>query len=508
VTSSEERTVARSRASGDRAVGEPVLPAVQATVRELVDLSPVLTELGRRFTEAGFEIHLVGGSVRDALLAAGSGHPRAPGDLDVTTSARPEQVLELLRGWARSTWNTGIAFGTVGAEVDSDAGAVRVEITTFRADRYDRESRNPEVAWGDSLIDDLLRRDFTVNAMAVSLGPDRTVTDPFGGLGDLLARRLRTPGSAVDSFADDPLRMLRAVRFVAQLGLTPVEEVVEAMTAHAGELARITAERVQAELSKTLLQDAPRAALELFVDSGLADVVLPELSALRMEIDEHHQHKDVYTHSLTVLDQAIALEKADPEAPSPDLVLRLAALLHDIGKPATRQHLPRGRVSFHHHEVVGAKLVRKRLTALRYPKDVIEAVSRLTFLHLRFHGYGGGEWTDSAVRRYVTDAGELLPRLHKLVRSDSTTRNKKRAAALSATYDSLERRIGELSAAEDLARVRPDLDGNAIMELLGVGPGPEVGRAWRFLKDLRLERGPLDRDEAERELLAWWATEG
>jgi poly(A) polymerase len=486
---------------------EPVPPAVQATVRELVDLSPVLTELGRRFTEAGFEVHLVGGSVRDALLAAGFGSPRVPGDLDVTTSARPEQVLELLRGWARSTWNTGIAFGTVGAEVDSATGPVRLEITTFRADRYDRESRNPEVAWGDSLIDDLLRRDFTVNAMAISLGPDRTVTDPFGGLGDLLARRLRTPGSAVDSFADDPLRMLRAVRFVAQLGLAPVEEVVQAMTAHAGELARITAERVQAELSKTLLQDAPRAALELFVATGLADVVLPELSALRMEIDEHHQHKDVYTHSLIVLDQAIALEKADPEAPSPDLVLRLAALLHDIGKPATRQHLPRGRVSFHHHEVVGAKLVRKRLTALRYPKEVVEAVSRLTFLHLRFHGYGGGEWTDSAVRRYVTDAGDLLPRLHKLVRSDSTTRNKKRAAALSATYDSLERRIGELSAAEDLARVRPDLDGNAIMELLGVGPGPEVGRAWRFLKDLRLERGPLDRDEAERELLAWWSAE-
>jgi poly(A) polymerase len=476
-------------------------------VRELVDVSPVLTELGHRFTAAGFEVHLVGGSVRDALLAASGGgqhgEPRPAGDLDLTTDARPEQVLELMRGWASSTWNTGIAFGTVGAEIRG----LRVEITTFRADRYDRESRNPEVAWGDSLVDDLQRRDFTVNAMAVSLGPDRTVTDPFGGLGDLMRKRLRTPGPAVDSFADDPLRMLRAVRFVAQLGLTPEDDVVAAMTSLAGELGRITAERVQVELSKTLLQDAPRAALELFVSTGLADVVLPELPALRMEIDEHHQHKDVYTHSLTVLDQAIALEKADPEAESPDLVLRLAALLHDIGKPATRRHEAGGRVSFHHHEVVGAKLVRKRLTALRYAKEVVEAVSRLTFLHLRFHGYGSGEWTDSAVRRYVTDAGDLLPRLHKLVRSDSTTRNRRRAAALSATYDSLEQRIRVLSEAEDLARVRPDLDGNAIMEILGVGPGPEVGRAWRFLKDLRLERGPLEPDDAEAALREWWAAQ-
>jgi poly(A) polymerase len=464
-----------------------------------VDLSPVLTRLGERFSAAGFEAHLVGGSVRDALLLGSTGTWK-PDDFDITTDARPEQILGLLHGWAGSTWNTGIAFGTVGAEVSG----VRVEITTYRADRYDRESRNPEVAWGDSLLDDLVRRDFTVNAMAVSLGPDRTVTDPFGGLGDLLAKRLRTPGAAVDSFADDPLRMLRAVRFVAQLGLSPDDEVVAAMTSLAGELSRITPERVQAELSKTLVQDSPRAALELFVSTGLADVVLPELPALRMEIDEHHQHKDVYTHSLTVLDQAIALEKADPDAESPDLVLRLAALLHDIGKPATRRHEARGRVSFHHHEVVGAKLVKKRLSALRYSKEVIEAVSRLTFLHLRFHGYGRGEWTDSAVRRYVTDAGDLLPRLHKLVRSDSTTRNKRRAAALSETYDSLEQRIEELSQLEDLARVRPDLDGNAIMELLGIGPGREVGEAWKMLKELRLERGPLSRDDAEAELLAWW----
>ena len=506
MTPSEERTVARSRTNADRHAAEPVPPAVQEAVRELVELSPVLTELGERFTAAGFEAHLVGGSVRDALLAAGSSSPRVPGDLDVTTNARPEQTLDLLRGWAGSTWNTGIQFGTVGAEVRG----VRLEITTYRADRYDRESRNPEVAWGTSLEDDLARRDFTVNAMAVSLGRDRKVTDPFGGLGDLLKKRLRTPGPAVDSFLDDPLRMLRAVRFVAQLQLTPDDEVVAAMTTLAPELGRITPERVQTELSKTLLQDAPRAALELFVSTGLADVVLPELSALRMEIDEHHQHKDVYAHSLTVLDRAIALEKAavragEDGAESPDLVLRLAALLHDIGKPATRRHEPRGRVSFHHHEVVGAKLVRKRLTALRYPKEVVEAVARLTFLHLRFHGFGRGEWTDSAVRRYVTDAGDLLPRLHKLVRSDCTTRNKKRAAALAATYDSLEARIAEIAEKEDLARVRPDLDGNAIMEILGIPPGREVGEAWRFLKELRLERGPLPPDEAEAELRAWWA---
>ncbi|QXG74323.1 CCA tRNA nucleotidyltransferase [Modestobacter sp. L9-4] len=485
-----------------RPPAQPVPPAVQETVRALVDVSPVLVELGHRFTAAGFEVHLVGGSVRDALLAAADGTPLPTGDLDLTTSARPQQTLEVLRGWASSTWNTGIAFGTVGAEVRGE----RVEITTYRADRYDRESRNPEVAWGDSLVDDLARRDFTVNAMAVSLGEDRTVTDPFGGLGDLLARRLRTPGRAEDSFADDPLRMLRAVRFVAQLQLVPDPEVVQAMTALAPELARITPERVQHEFSRTLLNDSPSEALDLLVSTGLADVVLPELSALRMEIDEHHQHKDVYTHSLTVLDQAIDLEKADPEAQSPDLVLRLAALLHDIGKPATRRHESGGRVSFHHHEVVGAKLVRKRLTALKYPKEVVEDVARLTFLHLRFHGYGDGQWTDSAVRRYVTDAGDLLSRLHKLVRSDSTTRNKRRAAALSATYDSLEERIKDLSEAEDLGRIRPDLDGNRIMELLQIPPGREVGEAWRFLKDLRLERGPLEPDEAEAELLTWWRT--
>jgi poly(A) polymerase len=475
---------------------------VQETVRALVDLSPVLRSVGERFTAAGFEIHLVGGSVRDALLAAGSAGDRVAGDLDLTTDAHPEQVLELLRGWARSTWNTGIAFGTVGADVDG----MRLEITTFRADRYDRESRNPTVAWGTSLVDDLARRDFTVNAMAVSLGPDRTVTDPFGGLGDLLARRLRTPGTARDSFADDPLRMLRAVRFVAQLGLTPDDEVLAALTGMAGELARITPERVQAELSKTLLQDAPRAALELFVDSGLAAVVLPELPALRMEVDEHHRHKDVYTHSLIVLRQAIDLEPRYGLAP--DLVLRLAAILHDIGKPATRSLLPGGKVAFHHHEVVGAKLARKRLTALRFPKDVIDSVCRLVELHLRFHGYGDGEWTDSAVRRYVRDAGPLLTRLHALTRADCTTRNARKAATLAAAYDALEARIEVLRELEELDKIRPDLDGGEIMRILGIKPGPLVGKAWNYLLELRLEHGELGTERATAALLAWAALAG
>ena len=455
---------------------------------ELVPVPPVADELGRLFERAGHELHLVGGSVRDALLG------RPSEDLDFATDARPERVLELVGPVAEATWTTGIEFGTIGARVRG----THVEITTYRADRYDRVSRNPLVRYGDSLADDLRRRDFTMNAMALSV-PGHVFTDPYGGLRDLATGALRTPADPGESFADDPLRMLRAARFVSQLGVTPAPEVVDAVTAMAEQIGRITPERVQAELSKLILGVHPRRGLELMVDSGLADVVLPELPALRMEIDEHHQHKDVYAHSLTVLEQAITLEGSD----GPDLVLRLAALLHDIGKPATRRHEPGGGVSFHHHEVVGAKLVRARLRALKYPKDVVEDVARLTLLHLRFHGYGGGQWTDSAVRRYVTGAGPLLDRLHKLVRSDSTTRNKRRAAMLARSYDALEERIARIQAEEDLRAVRPDLDGNEIMRLLGLPPGPLVGAAWRHLKELRLDRGPLSYDEAVAELLRW-----
>ncbi|OLR91045.1 CCA tRNA nucleotidyltransferase [Actinokineospora bangkokensis] len=468
--------------------------AAQNAVVELLRVSPVADDLAARFAAAGHRLYLVGGSVRDALL----GRLHA-GDLDFTTDARPQEIMRLVKPWGDAVWDTGIAFGTVGA---SKGGAV-CEITTFRADAYDRVSRNPEVRFGDTVEADLVRRDFTVNAMAVDLTTRRFI-DPHDGMGALEAGVLDTPATPQESFADDPLRMLRAARFASQLGLTPAPRVVEAMAAMSAEIERITPERVQAELSKLLCGAHPRAGVELLVDTGLAAHVLPEVPAMRLEIDEHHQHKDVYEHSLVVLEQAIDLEGGT----GPDLVLRLAALLHDIGKPDTRKHVDGGGVSFHHHEVVGAKLVRKRLRALRYAKDVVEDVATLVFLHLRFHGYGKGEWTDSAVRRYVTDAGELLPRLHKLVRADCTTRNRRKAAALQRTYDGLEERIARLAAEEDLARVRPDLDGNEIMRLLGLPPGPQVGKAWRFLKELRLDRGPMEHDEAVAALREWAAEQG
>ncbi len=468
-----------------------LLAGAAVTLREL---SEVLTPLGERFAAAGHELYLVGGTVRDAILG------RLGTDLDFTTDAHPERVQKLLSGWADNQWDTGIEFGTISA---TKAGQ-QVEITTYRADAYDRVSRNPVVQFGTKLEDDLVRRDFTVNAMAVRIGADgsQDFVDPLGGMDALLAGVLDTPSAPENSFNDDPLRMLRAARFVSQLGFTLHERVHQAIVDMAPQIERITAERVRAELDKLILGEFPIDGMNVMCETGLADFVLPEVPQMKLEIDEHHQHKDVYWHSLTVLKQAVDLEDGDP-----DLVLRWAALLHDIGKPDTKRNEPGGGVSFHHHEVVGAKMVRKRMRALKYSKQIVDDVSQLVFLHLRFHGYGKGQWTDSAVRRYVTDAGPLLPRLHKLVRADCTTRNKRRAAALQATYDDIEERIARLAEQEDLARVRPDLDGNAIMELLGIPAGPDVGRAWKYLKELRLDRGPLSRDEAEAELLSWWATQ-
>lgn len=462
-------------------------------LQELLRVSPVADEIARRFEAQGHRLALVGGSVRDALLG------RLGNDLDFTTDARPQEILKLVKGWADAVWDVGIAFGTVGARKDTADGSFLIEITTYRSEAYDRSSRKPEVSYGDSIEQDLVRRDFTVNAMAVDL-PGRGFVDPHHGLDDLEARVLRTPATPEESFSDDPLRMMRAARFAAQLDFEPAPEVVAAMTAMAERITIVSAERIQAELNKLLLAAHPVKGLRLLVETGLADHVLPELPALRLESDEHHRHKDVYEHSLTVLEQAIALETEGP-----DLVLRLAALLHDIGKPRTRRFEADGRVSFHHHEVVGAKMTRKRMRELKYSKELTEEVSQLVELHLRFHGYGGGEWTDSAVRRYVADAGPLLERLHKLTRSDCTTRNKRKAAALARTYDSLEERIASLKAQEELDAIRPALDGNEIMRLLDLRPGPAVGRAYRHLLELRLEHGPMPHEDAVAELRKWWA---
>ncbi len=461
----------------------------------LTELDPAILQLAELFAAKGHALALVGGPVRDAVLGR-----RAP-DLDFTTDALPDVTQRLLGRWAEHVWDIGKAFGTIGAQ----RGDLVVEVTTYRTERYDRDSRKPAVAYGDSLEEDLRRRDFTANAMAVQL-PALTFVDPFGGLDDVMACRLRTPGTPEASFDDDPLRMMRAARFAAQLGFDVAPEVVAAMTAMAPRIEIVAAERVKAELEKIMLAPDPRRGLTLLVDTGLADHVLPELPALKLEIDEHHRHKDVYEHSLTVLDQAVALEDGpDGPVPGPDLLLRLAALLHDIGKPATRRFEPGGGVSFHHHELVGAKLAARRLKALRFDRDTVKQVARLVELHLRFHGYGDADWTDSAVRRYVTDAGPLLERLHKLTRSDCTTRNRRKAERLAAAYDALEERIARLQEQEKLDAVRPDLDGNAIMEILGIPPGREVGQAWAFLKELRLERGPLPPEEARAELLQWWA---
>jgi poly(A) polymerase len=456
--------------------------------------SPTVATLADAFDAAGYELSLVGGPVRDAFLG------RSTNDLDFTTDATPDQILAVVKPIAEAHWDIGRAFGTIGALVHGHT----VEITTYRADVYDGNSRKPEVAFGTSLVDDLERRDFTVNALALRL-PRLELVDPSGGVDDLIAGVLRTPAEPEISFGDDPLRMMRAARFASQLGFEVEPGTLAAMSSLAFEIDRISAERVRDELSKLLITTAPRRGIRLLVDSGIAARVLPEVPALKLEIDEHHHHKDVYEHSLTVLDQAIDYEVSRGNLDSPDLVVRLAALLHDIGKPATRRLEPGGAVSFHHHDMVGAKLARKRLRALRFDNDTINAVSRLIELHLRFFGYTDATWSDSAVRRYVRDAGDQLERLHILTRADVTTRNRRKADRLGFAYDDLEERIAQLAEEEEIAAVRPELDGQQIMAALGVRPGPVVGEAYKFLLDLRLDEGPIGPDAARERLLAWWA---
>ena len=466
--------------------------AAVALLREQV---PDAAEIGRLFARHGHELALVGGPVRDVFLG------QRPGDLDLTTDATPDQVLEMTKGWADKTWTVGIAFGTVGLRKGNDL----FEITTYRSEQYGPTSRRPDVQYGRSLEEDLGRRDFTINAMAATL-PGYELVDPYRGFDALREKVLRTPGPAEQSFTDDPLRILRAARFAAKLGFTVAPEVRVAMTEQAGRLEIVSVERITSELTKLMLTSDPALGIDVLVQTEAADEVLPEVSRLRMEADEHHRHKDVYQHSLTVLRQAIELEPR--YGLDGDLTVRLAALLHDIGKPRTRSLLPDGRVAFHLHEVIGAKMTKRRLTALRFPNDVVRDVSRLVELHLRFHGYGEGEWTDAAVRRYVRDAGPLLSRLHVLTRADCTTRNRAKAVRLARAYDELELRIAELSEQEELARIRPELDGNEIMRVLGVAPGPVVGRARDFLLELRIAEGELGREQVTHELLGWAAAQG
>jgi len=472
------------------------MSVAEAIVRlgELAD-SPAVAMLASAFSAAHHELSLVGGPVRDAFLG------RAVTDLDFATDALPDEILRLVTPISAAQWDVGREFGTIAARIDG----LTVEITTYRADVYGGDSRKPVVAFGDSLQGDLVRRDFTINAMALRL-PERVLIDPWGGLDDLLAQRITTPGAPDVSFGDDPLRMLRAARFTSQLGFTVAEPTVAAMRELADRLEIVSVERVSDELSKLLRTDDPVPGLRLLVDTGIAQRVLPELPALRLEIDEHAHHKDVYEHSLTVLTQAIDLERErNPDSP-PDLVLRLAALLHDIGKPATRRIEAGGVVTFHHHDVVGSKLAIKRLRALRFDNETVAAVSRLIELHLRFFGYTDAAWTDSAVRRYVRDAGPFLERLHILTRADVTTRNRKKADRLSFAYDDLEQRIAAIAEAEGVAAVRPDLDGEQIMAALNLAPGREVGEAYRFLLDIRLDEGPLGEEIALQRLTSWWAS--
>ena len=468
--------------------------AGELAIRSLIERAPLASSLAEAFKKAGYRLALVGGPVRDAILG------RLGNDLDFTTDARPEATKKILKNWAENVWDTGIAFGTVAAK----RGDTTVEVTTYRTEVYEIDSRKPEVEFGDHIEGDLSRRDFTVNAMALELTQGTPIfIDPFNGLHDLANKILRTPTSATNSFSDDPLRMMRAARFASQLNFEVAPDVVEAMKSMASRISIISAERVRDELVKLLMSQNPRVGITMLVDVGLAEIVLPEIPKLQLEIDEHHHHKDVYEHSLTVLEQAITLEG---RLGGPNLIIRLAALLHDIGKPKTRSLIAGGGVSFHHHEVVGGRLTKERLKALRFSSETIEEVSTLVSLHLRFHGYGEGEWTDSAVRRYVRDAGSLLEHLHVLTRADCTTRNKRKADALAATYQSLEDRIKVLMEQEELSKIRPDLDGGQVMRLLNVKPSSAVGDALDFLLELRLENGPLGAERAEEELMKWWAT--
>ena len=470
----------------------PLSAASEIAIATLRERAPQAFDLAAQFKAAGFHLALVGGPVRDSLLG------RLGNDLDFTTDARPDDTKKLLKKWATDVWDVGIKFGTIGGKKDG----VTYEITTYRADSYASDSRKPDVNFGNSITEDLLRRDFTVNAMAIELTtPTPEFIDPHNGVTDLLKKTLRTPSSPELSFSDDPLRMLRAARFAAQLGFTIDEDVLSAMKDMTDRLSIISAERIRDEFSKIVMSDNPRAGITILVDTGLCEKFLPEIPKLRLEIDEHHHHKDVYEHTLTVVEQSIALEE---RLSGPNLVSRLAALMHDVGKPKTRALIAGGGVSFHHHEVVGARMTKERLKKLRFDHDVVEAVSQLVFLHLRFHGYGDGAWTDSAVRRYVRDAGDLLTHLHVLTRADCTTRNRKKAENLAAHYDGLENRIAQLMEQEELLKIRPDLDGHAIMKLLGVPAGPVVGKAYDFLLELRLEHGPLGQERAEEELRQWW----
>ena len=457
--------------------------SVPARLQPLLDPASPVQQLARLLVDAGRQCYLVGGSVRDAFFDT------ELHDIDVTTDARPDEVERLVGPWADHVWLQGKRFGTVGASREG----MRFEITTFRAEAYRPESRKPEVAYSDDIVTDLSRRDFTVNAMALRL-PEPELVDPYDGAVDLAARRLRTPLSPDDAFLDDPLRMLRAARFVAQFGLTPDPELVAAIERHRHRLEIVSMERIRDELSKLLLVDDPTAGLWFLAETGLADEFLPELNAMRLEQDPIHTHKDVLAHTIAVVRNT-----------RPELVVRLGALFHDVGKPKTRSFAS-GAVSFHHHEVVGARMTEERLRALKYPNEVVDDVTQLVYLHLRFHGYGENDgWTDAAVRRYVRDAGALLDQLNQLTRADCTSRNKARAEALQQRMDDLVRRIGELREQEELDAIRPDLDGNQVMDLLGVGPGPVVGRALAYLLEMRLDEGPLAEDEARRRLTDWWA---